>query len=215
MRFPAGWNDPRVEKLWLYNLHYFDDLMTADAPSRAHWHQALVSQWIAENPPGRGIGWEPYPTSLRIVNWIKWAIAGWSGGERRLNDAAMHSLATQARWLSNRLEYHLLGNHLLANAKAVVFAGLFFGGSEGNEWLRKGIGLLDRQASEQILADGGHFELSPMYHALVLEDLLDVTNLLVLYSEDESQLNRVLSQSWYRAAKRNAAMAARPYASRW
>jgi uncharacterized heparinase superfamily protein len=85
----------------------------------------------------------------------------------------------------------------LANAKALVFAGLFFGGGEGNALLRKGIGLLERQASEQILADGGHFELSPTYHALVLEDLLDVSNLLVLYSEDELHLNRVLSHRWY------------------
>ena len=31
----------------------------------------------------------------------------------------MDSLAVQARWLVHRLEWHLLGNHLLANAKAL------------------------------------------------------------------------------------------------
>jgi hypothetical protein len=25
---------------------------------------------------GKGVGWEPYPTSLRIVNWIKWPFSG-------------------------------------------------------------------------------------------------------------------------------------------
>ncbi len=37
--------------------------------------------------------------------------------------------------------------------------------------------LYREQLPEQILPDGGHFELSPMYHAIVLEDLLDVWNL--------------------------------------
>ncbi len=35
----------------------------------------------------------------------------------------MRSLAIQARYLTRRLEHHLLGNHLLANAKALVYAG--------------------------------------------------------------------------------------------
>ena len=41
-----------------------------------------------------------------------------------------------------------------------------------------------RELPEQILADGGHFELSPMYHALVLEDLLDLVNIARRYDSD-------------------------------
>jgi hypothetical protein len=52
----------------------------------------------------------------------------------------VHSLAVQARHLSRRLEYHLLGNHLFANAKALVFAGLFFQGDEADAWLADGHG---------------------------------------------------------------------------
>jgi Heparinase II/III N-terminus len=63
----------------------------------------------------------------------------------------------------------LLGNHLLANAKALVFAGTYFAGDEANAWLQRGVGLLREQVAEQVLADGGHFERSPMYHAIVLE----------------------------------------------
>jgi len=37
---------------------------------------------------------------------------------------------------------------------------------------------------EQILPDGGQFELSPMYHALALEDVLDLINLHVAYPEE-------------------------------
>lgn len=168
-----GWDDPALSKLWRYNLHYFDDLNAEGAAWREPWHKALIARWIAENPPGAGSGWEPYPTSLRIVNWIKWALAGNAfGGE------ALHSLAIQTRWLVRRLEHHLLGNHLLANAKALVFAGSFFSGREAEGWRQLGFRLLEREVDEQILADGGHFELSTMYHALALEDMLDLVNVM-------------------------------------
>ncbi len=72
----AGWNDPAREKLWLYHLHYFDDLNAERAEERTAWHAALIGRWVAENPPGRGNGWEPYPLARRIVNWVKWAWAG-------------------------------------------------------------------------------------------------------------------------------------------
>lgn len=185
-----GWDGPARDKLWRYNQHYFDDLNAAAAPERAEWHTALIADWLAQNPPGRGTGWEPYPTSLRIVNWIKWARAGQS-----LSGKAVQSLAIQARWLSRRLEYHLLGNHLFSNAKALVFAGLFFEGSEAERWLETGLEILTREIPEQILADGGHFERSPMYHALALEDLLDLVNItncyrVALTSEQQTQADR-------------------------
>ena len=105
------------------------------------------------------------------MNWIKW-----SARRGKLSTELRQSLAEQTRWLAASLEYHLLGNHLLANAKALIFAGAFFGGAEGDEWLQTGLKILREQLAEQILPDGGHFELSPMYHAIVLNDLLDVQN---------------------------------------
>ncbi len=85
--------------------------------------------------------------------------------------------------LSGLLEYHLLGNHLFANAKALVFLGAFFEGQEADTWLQTGLSILDRELDEQILADGGHFELSPMYHALTLEDLIDLVQLSRIYPD--------------------------------
>jgi len=175
---PSDWNHPTWEKLWLYNLHCFEDLNAEDAEDRTGRHRALIARWLAENPPAVGIGWEPYPISMRLVNWIKWALAG-----NPLAPAWVRSLAVQARHLRRRLEYHLLGNHLLANAKALVFASLFFGGDEARRWLEKGLAVLDRELNEQILPDGGYFELSPMYHSVVLEDLLDLLNLLRAYPD--------------------------------
>ncbi len=167
----GGWNDADQEKLWLYNLHYFDDLNTVDAAKRVAWHRDLIVRWLLENPPAQGNGWEPYPTSLRIVNWVKWLQAG-----NPPVPGMVQSLATQASWLSKRLERHLLGNHLFANAKALVFAGLFFDGPEVGTWLATGLNIIALELPEQVLADGGNFERSPMYHAIFLEDVLDLIN---------------------------------------
>ncbi len=165
------WNDPAKAKLWLYNLHYFDDLATPADLARRALQRELVERWIDENPPTVGNGWEPYPVSLRVVNWIKWALAG-----ETMPAHWRHSLAIQTRWLEQHIEWHLLGNHLLANAKALVLAGLYFEGEEADRWLETGLSIHARQLPEQVLADGAHFELSPMYHATILEDLLDLLN---------------------------------------
>lgn len=172
----GAWNDPKIEKLWLYNLHYFDDLNASDSATRKEWHKSLIERWIEENPPGFGNGWEPYPSSLRIVNWIKWELGG---GE--LSQRAIASLAVQVRFLCKQLEFHLLGNHLLANVKALIFAGAFFGQNEAEQWLCKASRILRRELQEQILTDGGHFERSPMYHGIILEDFLDIENIVKAY----------------------------------
>jgi len=166
-----GWDDPGTEKLWRYNQHYFDDLNAIHASSRTEWHVALLKDWLVHNPPGQGTGWEPYPTSLRIVNWIKWTLVG-----NELSPECIHSLAVQTRWLTKRLEIHLLGNHLFANAKALVFAGLAFQGEEAASLLKKGLRIIRRELREQVLPDGGNFERSPMYHSIFLEDMLDLIN---------------------------------------
>lgn len=174
----ADWNLASLPKLWLYNLHYFDDLNANDAMNRTDWHHELIDRWIAENPLGFGTGWEPYPLSIRIINWIKWALAG-----NVLDEPKRQSLAVQIRFLTRRLERHLLGNHLFSNAKALIFGGLFFEGSEAGRWYALGMKIMFNQLGEQILADGGHFERSPMYHSLLLEDLMDLFNLHSAYGK--------------------------------
>jgi uncharacterized heparinase superfamily protein len=174
----GDWNRHDWARLWLYNLHYFDDMVADSAALRAAWHRDLIERWIRDNPPGHGTGWEPYPTSLRLVNWLKWALAG-----NTLPAEATQSIAVQARWLRRQLEVHLLGNHLLANAKALVFAGACFDGPEARAWRERGLALLRREIGEQILSDGGHFERSPMYHCIVLEDVLDLLQLARLHPD--------------------------------
>lgn len=167
-----AWNDPKKSKLWLYNLHYMDDLNSVSAELRHEAHKNLVDRWIAENPPATGSGWEPYPLSLRIVNLVKWF-----SRQKAIEPIWLKSLGLQAQALYKQLEFHILGNHLMANAKAMIFVGAFLEGDEAQKWLNKGLRILDREIPEQFLPDGGHFERSPMYHAILLCDLCDLLNL--------------------------------------
>jgi len=172
----SDWYNNEREKLWLYNLHYFDDLNSDHNEYRNDIHYDLITRWIEENPVGKGIGWDPYPISLRTVNWIKWHLKG-----NLLTEKAQQSLAIQIRYLRKRLEYHLLANHLFANAKALVFAGLFFEGNEAQKWLKKGLSILEKEIPEQVLNDGGNFERSPMYNSIMVEDILDLINIAQSY----------------------------------
>ena len=170
---PSDWNNERLGKLWLYNLHYFEDLLANNAEAKYSFHLQLLNGWVEQNPIGHGHGWEPYPTSLRIVNILK----AWLGG-LALGDELFKSVHSQASYLSNDLEKHLLGNHYFINLKALLFAGIIF---ENRRWINiaeKGLGA---EIPEQILSDGANFELSPMYHSLILVDMLDMVNLSRAY----------------------------------
>lgn len=183
---PVDWRASAMPKLWRYNLHYFDylpDLARAYRRLRPPHYlekiRSLVDDWIAANPLGMGDGWEPYPLSLRIIQWIKtYVLLASAGPEALAGDPVFHhrflkSLYTQAAFLERNLEHHLLGNHLVKNARALLYAGLFFDGADAVRWRSRGRTLLDEQLDEQVLPDGGHFERSPMYHTLVLEDFAE------------------------------------------
>jgi uncharacterized heparinase superfamily protein len=191
------WNDKQLPRLWLYNLHYFDYLHDPVFDTEDHKH-ILLERWISENPPAKGVGWEPYTLSRRIVNWVKWHLQG-----QQLSKAAQLSLAVQVRFLRRRLEYHLLANHLLANAKALITAGMFFKGVEADEWRNRGLRVWRSEIREQILEDGGQYERSPMYHAVVLEDVLDLVNFSNAYGlerrlREELERNALSMERWLR-----------------
>ncbi len=170
----VDWASAEMPKLWRYNLHYFDYLLDDNRPLSEK--SALVSDWIQQNPIGKGDGWEPYTASLRIVNWIKFFLQ--PDDLSPPSQEYLRSLCEQAAWLEINVEYHILANHYLKNGKALYFAGVFSSGSDADRWLKKGRAILLEEAKEQILPDGGHYERSPMYHAIVAEDYLDVLNLM-------------------------------------
>lgn len=172
----VDWEYSGQSKLWLYNLHYFEYLPSLPVELA----RKLMEDWITRNVDGRKDAWNPYPLSLRMIHWFKWLA---KHGETAASDMILKSLHAQARYLASNLEHHLQANHLFENAKSLLWAGLVFEGPEADRWLARGRDLLIQEIQEQVLADGGHYERSPMYHAIILEGCLDLLNL-------SSQLSR-------------------------
>lgn len=162
-----NWNYSDQGRLWAYNLNYFDFLNQENCLMEEGL--GLIRNYLAELQR-RDVGLEPYPTSLRIMNWVKFLAA------HQIRDEEIDSaLYLQALHLMDNLEYHLLGNHLLENGFALLFAAALF--PEG-PFARKAEEIVVAELEEQILFDGAHFELSPMYHQIILDRLLDCINIL-------------------------------------
>lgn len=172
--FPPDWNRTGPPLLWLYHLHYHEFIWELPF-DRA---RAVAKDWIARHPCGPDrVGWQPYPTSLRISTWCAYFFGRHRSrtlGDDAFRNTLWRSTCEQAYHLARNVEWHLLGNHLLENAVALVLAGSCFDHASARAWLQKGRALLARELPEQILGDGGHIERSPMYQCRVLHALLAV-----------------------------------------
>lgn len=161
------WNYSSFGKLWTYNLSYFDFLNQKGVDTEKGL--SLIHDFMSKSYDVID-GNEAYPTSLRIINWIKFI-----SKNKVESDTIDQHLYAQSVHLSKNLEFHLLGNHLLENAFALLWSAHYF---RDENFLKLGRQIIDEQLAEQILADGGHFEKSPMYHLVIFSRLLDLINLL-------------------------------------
>ena len=170
IHWPPDWNPKGVNKLWNYNLHYHDWLWSIDGCENENWSNIMlaVNDWIINYPLNHNShGWEPYPTSLRIQNWIILLFIKHRKNlleNKKFKDDLWDSIYKQIRWLEKNLEFHLLGNHILENAAALLLAGITFNNTDGKRWKQKGIKILKHELVEQFPNKGMHFENSPMYH---------------------------------------------------
>lgn len=170
--FTGSWDCARYSDLWRYNLNYMDFLMQ---PSMT-FHEGV--KWIEcfiDPMPTNRIASDPYPISLRGINWIKFIsrhYASFPDGQLKRIDTALYS---QYQILLHSTERHLMANHYLENGLSLLFAALYFNDAV---FLQASEKILRSQLEEQILSDGAHFELSPMYHCVILERLLDCYNII-------------------------------------
>jgi uncharacterized heparinase superfamily protein len=163
----VDWNFNEYGKLWNYNLQYLDylnqsDISLADAE--------IIINSISNNIEKDSLKMEPYPASLRIVNLAKYAM------KRNVKNPHIDKLiGHHATYLLENLEYHLLANHLLENAIAILIASVYL---NNKFWFNSGGKLVKEQLNEQLLKDGAHYEQSSMYHCIILTRLLDAINII-------------------------------------
>ena len=172
------WNYAKYGKLWTYNLTYFEYLKNKEDIS-------LVYDFIEKIDTLKD-GLEPFPISLRGINWIKF-LTKFDIKDKNIDD----SLYAQYYILLDNLEYHLLGNHLLENGFSLLFGAYYF---EDDILYDKAKDILEVELQEQILDDGAHFELSPMYHQIMLFRVLDCINLVQNNKFKNQELLKLLKE---------------------
>lgn len=184
----SSWNDTSNGMLWAYNLNYMDWLCQEGITLEEG--TGWIDKFIEELPTNR-VGLDPYPIALRGINWIKFI----SLHRDEINESKLvtwnDSLYSQYALLTKKLEYHLLGNHLLEDAYSLYMAAIYF---RDKVFYKKASCLLRRQLNEQILPDGAHYEQSPMYHCILLDRLLDCCNLSFnnIFFDGQGEFNEYL-----------------------
>ncbi|MBI4969611.1 MAG: heparinase II/III family protein [Rhodospirillales bacterium] len=173
---PIDWAPAARSPLERFTLNYFEWLADLKAADEAAQARQRVADWIAaERDPGRE-SWHPYPLSLRLFSWLRFAPFLLGGADAAFRALFLSALDRQARLLPNRIERDVGGNHMIKNLKTLLALALCFADRRGevDRWLAA----LGRQVALQILPDGFHYERSPDYHLQVLIDLIDCADLL-------------------------------------
>ncbi|MCX6275602.1 MAG: alginate lyase family protein, partial [Bacteroidetes bacterium] len=176
------WGFSEYGKLWTYQLQAFE-FLKQDQLEKEKGLKLIAdfSKYLYRHPSA----FDPYTASLRVINWIKFF------SFHQVTDTALYgSLLSQTKKLFHSTEWHLQNNHLLENAFALLFAGIFFG---NEKFYQQGKRILEKEIDKQILPDGAHFELCPMYHMLMLNRVLESKEMLSLYKPDEKALESKLS----------------------
>lgn len=172
---PRTWLPPQASPLWVFTLHYHEWLADLRAAGQRAVAQQLVADWLLKFAAYHPVAWHPYPTSLRLVAWLTHGAWLLEGADDDLKQAFYESLLRQAVYLADNPERDLGGNHLLKNLKAMIYSGLAL--ERGEIYTRGMTGLL-YELEIQVLADGMHYELTPMYTAQVLRDMLEIRAVL-------------------------------------
>lgn len=159
------WDDSNIGRLWNYHLQYADFLKQNNLSVGFRAELVLdLYRWLESGK----LRPEPYPASLRIMNVIRFLSE--NHGKIEAESDLVEYLYSELHFLTNRLEFHLLGNHLMENAFALLMGGVSF---DQREWIQTAETIFADQIPEQMLEDGGHFERSPMYHLIMLFRFLE------------------------------------------
>ena len=171
------WEFSKHGKLWTYNLNYFDFLNQKNISKEESIY--LILDFIKKRKLIK-IGKDSYPTSIRIVNFIKFV------SKYKIDNSKINGfILSDVNRLYNNIEYHISGNHILENCFSLLYASLFF---KDFSCYNKAHKILKSELDVQILDDGAHYELSPMYHNILLSRIIN----LISVCNHDFNINRSL-----------------------
>lgn len=197
MNWEGKWEFKEKSPLWNYNLHYFEFLFPLLSEYRKEKDQRylqkavfMIGNWIANNPQKeKGPGWDSYTIDLRITNWLSFYSLTEQDLTGEFKLLMRSSIAEQYAFLSRHIEKDILGNHYFEDLKTLILCAVFF---EDRRMLETAYSAFLKECKEEILEDGVHFELSPMYHNIILEGLIKTYVALKEYGYSAYELKKYI-----------------------
>jgi hypothetical protein len=140
----------------------------------ADFARKMVDHWITANPCSWGVNWScTMEPAMRVFVWV-WlhrvfrSSTAWADADFNLR--FLRSLYLHLHFIRWNLEItDINGNHLTADAAALVTGGAYFATGRPKRWMATGWRILCREMDKQVLDDGVDFEASTAYHRLVTE----------------------------------------------
>ena len=163
----VDWNFNEFGQLWNIRLNSLEYLSHLDTSFDEGMH--LLRDFIKDIKKNR-TRYDSHCASLRIINVIKFC------SRYNIDVPEVNAFVfSQALYVRKNSEIHLRNNHLLENGFALLFAAHFFGHEKLFQFSSK---ILLNSLELQILPDGAHFELCPMYHLWTTNRLLECMQIL-------------------------------------
>lgn len=169
--------NPFEYRLWNFNLNYFDFLENlaeayevSDDKKYIYKGIELINSWIFNNQSYNYNTWDSYVVSKRIYNIINFISYYRSKMKKKDIDNINVSIFTQGEYLINNIEYYLDANHVIMDAKGIIFFGVY---CKNEKIIKEGMSVLLKEYKRQVLQDGGHYERSPSYQVEVLSHYVE------------------------------------------
>lgn len=158
--------------------------------------KSLIEDWIKKNPFTKGINWAcTMEVGIRIIvfSWFfhvfKNSVA-WQ--DKKFQQIFMRNIYFHANFTVRHLEKSdINGNHYIADAMGLVFAGIFFDieNKIPQKWMDLGWSILKDEMKKQVYDDGVDYEGSIHYHRLVYE--------IFYFSARYTSLNGIKTPGFY------------------
>ena len=137
--------------------------------------ETTINSWVTESryhsKENFKANWNSYSVSLRLMAYIE--VYCLLKNHITFKKKLINIILNHHCFLKNNIEYDLRGNHLLENYLALINSSVFL---KLDNDLKIFSFKLKKEIKNQILNDGAHYELSTMYHGIILKRLIK-TNL--------------------------------------
>lgn len=206
LHFSANSQTDKLDQQYVhYNSRFYSLLFTN--PEELENSVLELQNWLKNNPIKNNVAWHSYNVSERIVNWSIFL----SRFSEYLSESDQQIIAQgiykNAHFLFHNFEHHLgHHNHLINNARALLFATCLFEEKTSSLWQEKAVSVLNSEMPFQVLDDGVHSEQSASYHLLLTRTLWELKELHTILNTSfsfENELKKMVQYAQYLIRKNN------------